>query len=192
MLTDGSQIGLNTGTALRVEGRRTELIKGEAYFQIAHDPAHPFTVIAQGHRVTDLGTKFVVRANDARLEVSLVEGRARIKSSGTSKSTSQCCSTPGRCGYRYRLRHLSNEESQHDLATDLGWRRGVLVFHQTTLKDAVAEFNRYNRKKLVIADSKASALTIGATFPTHDVEAFSHAWRRTFSVCMWMIRAARS
>ena len=74
------------------------------------------------------------------------------------------------------------KKSQRDLATDLGWRRGVLVFHQTTLKDAVAEFNRYNRKKLVIADSKAAALTIGATFPIHDVEAFARVAKNVFGL----------
>ena len=52
---------------------------------------------------------------------------------------------------------------------ELGWRRGVLVFDNTTLADAAIEFNRYNRQKLVIADPAAARLTIDGTFQTTDV-----------------------
>ena len=62
--SDGTRIELNTNTVLRARmttaQRTVWLDKGEAYFQVKHDPAHPLTVIA-GHRVTDLGTEFLVR-----------------------------------------------------------------------------------------------------------------------------------
>ena len=56
---DGSQIELNTDTVLRTrmttDQRIVWLDKGEAYFQVKHDRAHPFIVMAGDHRVTDLG-----------------------------------------------------------------------------------------------------------------------------------------
>ncbi|HSZ11530.1 MAG TPA: FecR domain-containing protein, partial [Rhizomicrobium sp.] len=58
-LADGSQIELNTNTALRVldgaPARTVWLDKGEAFFEVRHDIARPFTVIVGEHRVTDLG-----------------------------------------------------------------------------------------------------------------------------------------
>ena len=53
--------------------RLVTLERGEAYFQIAHDPKHPFVVMAGDHRVTDLGTKFLVRRDNKTLEVAVTE-----------------------------------------------------------------------------------------------------------------------
>ncbi len=52
-LKDGSQIELNTSTIVRVSqdktARKVWLEKGEAYFRIKHDAAHPFVVMVAGH-----------------------------------------------------------------------------------------------------------------------------------------------
>ena len=58
----------------------------------------------------------------------------------------------------------------------------MLVFKHTTLADAAAEFNRYNREKLVIADPAAAKLTIDGTFPTNDVGAFTDAAQTIFGL----------
>ena len=63
-------------------------------------------------------------------------------------------------------------QSDKALSSDLAWRSGILVFNRTTLAAAVAEFNRYNREKLVIADPRASSLLIGGTFRTNDIKLF--------------------
>src|SRR6185312_12527900 len=64
-LPDGTVIELNTDTVVSITNdlaqRRVWLTKGEALFEVKHDARHPFTVIASDHKVTDLGTKFVVR-----------------------------------------------------------------------------------------------------------------------------------
>ena len=43
-----------------------------------HDAEHPFVVKVAGHKITDLGTKFLVRAGAGQLEIALMEGRARL------------------------------------------------------------------------------------------------------------------
>ena len=60
-----------------------------------------------------------------------------------------------------------------DLTDELGWRHGVLVFNHTKLADAAAEFNRYNREKLVIRDPAIASLEIGGTFQANNIEAFT-------------------
>src|ERR1700724_1682824 len=63
-LDDGTRLSLNSGTRVRIayddSERRVELESGEAYFEVAHNPARPFIVTAANHRVTALGTVFVV------------------------------------------------------------------------------------------------------------------------------------
>jgi transmembrane sensor len=176
-LADGSQIELNTDTVLRAslnENRRTVwLDKGEAYFQIRHDAARPFVVIAQGHRVLDIGTKFLVRRNTDRLEVAVVEGRVQFD---TASDTPQARSTilgQGDVIVAAGNTTAMTREKPQRLANELSWRRGLLAFDNARLADVVAEFNRYNDQKIVIADPAVNRLVIGGTFPTTDINAFT-------------------
>ncbi len=180
VLTDGSKIDLNTGTAVRVKGRSAQVLRGEAFFQITHDEARPFVVTADNHRIIDLGTKFSVRTGKAGLEVALIEGRARIEAPHTSARSAVL--NPGDVALATATKISVSRKSQQDLSGELGWRRGVLVFHNTRLEAAAAEFNRYNRRKLIIADSAAARLTIGATFPTDDIEAFARTAKNVFGL----------
>jgi transmembrane sensor len=172
-LFDGSQIELNTDTTLRVRKSATErsvyLEKGEAFFNIKHDAARPFSVTAAGHRVIDLGTKFVVRNMSGKLEVSLLEGRASFEAITGAKPT---VLSPGdvvvATAQSMRLTHKTGGE----LGTELGWRRGLLTFYRATLADAAEEMNRYNERKIVIADSAAAKELIDGTFPANDVDLF--------------------
>lgn len=171
-LFDGSQIELNTDTSLRIApARRMAWVeKGEAYFYIKHDEAHPFTVEVAGHRIVDLGTKFVVRDEPGRLEVSLVEGKARVEPLNTAASPAVL--TPGDVAVATADKISVTKKTEKHLASELGWRRGVLIFDYTTLADAVTEFNRYNRKKIVLAPDAPAHLTMVGTFPINDVELF--------------------
>ncbi|HEY4125978.1 MAG TPA: FecR domain-containing protein [Rhizomicrobium sp.] len=175
-LADGTLIQLNTDTALRTRfdehHREVVLDRGEAFFQVTHDAKRPFVVMAAGHRVTDLGTKFSVRNGDNRVEVSLIEGRAQFESTTSNKAQSAVLKPGDVVVATEHSMHLTRA-SQENLSKQLGWRRGVLIFDNTTLATAAKEFNRYNRRKLVIGDNAAANLTIVGTFQANDVEAFA-------------------
>jgi len=183
-LADGSQIELNTDTALRLsmeDGRRiARLERGEAYFQITHDEAHPFVVETAGHRVTDLGTQFSVRDEPGRMEVILVEGRARIDSASAQDQKESAVLVPGDLAVATIDSMAIRKETARDIANALGWRHDLLIFHDTTLADAAASLNRYNRNKLVIEGPAAARLTINGTFGTHDVEFFARMAQSLF------------
>jgi transmembrane sensor len=183
-LADGSHVELNTNTVLRIGGRdnRTiSLVSGEAYFEVKHDPAHPFVVTASAHRVTDLGTKFLVRSDADRLTVLLMEGRASIQSDGANQ-TQPTMLTPGDIAVAVGDKMSVTRKPALELAREIGWRHGVLVFDNTTLAEAAAELNRYNRQKIVIADASVAKLTIVGTFPENDVEAVADAAKEVFGL----------
>lgn len=183
-LSDGSLVELNTNTALRIRAsadkRLIMLDKGEAYFQVKHDARHPFVVEAKDGRVVDLGTRFTVRDGSDHLEVALVEGRARFVSAA-SKSKAAVL-TPGDVVVATADSMSVTRRSAQELADALGWRHGVLVFDHTTLADAAAELNRYNREKIVIADPDVRRRIIGATIPVNGVEAFTRVAEKIFGV----------
>ncbi len=173
---DGTRVELNTDTVLRArmttQDRTIWLDKGEAYFQVKHDPAHPFVVFAGDHRITDLGTKFLVRRDPGRLEVALMEGRVRFGAIDALPKSKSALLVPGDVVTATASTIFVTHKSQPALVSQLGWQHGVLVFDNMTLADAASEFNRYNRQKLVIADPSAARLTIVGTFHTTDVKAF--------------------
>jgi len=183
-LTDGSEIELNTDTAIRFASTPTlktvTLLKGEAYFQIRHDPKRLFVIEAAGHRITDIGTKFRVRKDDARLEVALLEGEVRFDSAdGRVKPLSM---KPGDVVIATAHSAAVMQQPKREIADSLGWRSGMIVFRHTTLAEAASEFNRYNAKKVVIDDASSAKLTINGTFQTGDIAAFADAAHAVFGL----------
>jgi transmembrane sensor len=174
-LSDGSRIELNTNTELSVGAdsnrRVATLIRGEAYFQIRHDARHTFEVIAGDHRVTDIGTKFLVRSDRGTLEVALFEGRAQFDAPD-GRVQSPILLMPGD-----RLVVADNlirttAATPEILANELGWRRGMLIFENAPLSAVAEEFNRYNRHKVVVADDDVANVRITASFRTSGTEDF--------------------
>src|SRR6185312_1615567 len=183
-LSDGSEIDLNTKSALRIASSQREawLDEGEAYFQIVHDASRPFVVHAAGHRVLDLGTKFLVRESAKKLEVSLVEGRAQIDAADPSGHQRPAILTPGDVAVATADSLSVTRKPAPVLADALGWRRGVLIFHYVTLAEAVATFNRYNHEQLVITDPSIGRMTVLGTFPVNDVAAFARVAKNVFGL----------
>ena len=183
-LSDGSRIELNTNTVLRtrMDGnqRTITLDKGEAFFEVKHDAAHPFVVMVGDHRVTDLGTKFVVRRESGGMEVTLLEGRVRL---GKADGKSQLALLqPGDKAVATAESLSVTRRPARELETDLTWRRGVLVFRHTALAEAAAELNRYNHTKIVIGDPEAARLTMTGAFPANDIAAFAVTAREVFGL----------
>jgi len=82
-LPDGSTARLGPQSALRLSfsawGRRVELLSGEAQFDVIHDAARPFQVIARDATITDIGTRFDVAALDGFTSVAVSLGRVQVE-----------------------------------------------------------------------------------------------------------------
>ena len=85
-LSDGTQVWLNSESSLVFPVRfgdepREVTVTGEAYFDVAHDEAHPFVVKTENLSVRVLGTAFNVRAHaaDPLTEVVLERGSVRLQ-----------------------------------------------------------------------------------------------------------------
>lgn len=183
---DGSKIELNTDTVLRADmttdQRTVWLDKGEAFFQVKHDAAHPFVVMVGDHRVTDLGTKFLIRRDPGRLEVALLEGSIRFGAADARKKSPSALLAPNDTVTSTGSTMFVTKETPADIAKELSWRHGLLVFKHTTLADAANEFNRYNRQKLLIADPAVAQLRIYGTFQTNNVRVFTDVAREIFGL----------
>ena len=132
---DGTQIELNTDTVLRArmttDQRTVWLDRGEAYFRVKHDAAHPFVVFAGAHRVTDVGTEFLMRRDPGRLEVTLVEGSAQFGAGDGQRQSVPLLLAPGDDVVATAQSMSVTKKPSRDVANALGWRQGVLVFKHT-------------------------------------------------------------
>ncbi|WP_236692830.1 FecR family protein [Pseudomonas sp. 10-1B] len=140
-LDDGSQLQLNTDTAIQVvlaQGeRRVRLLRGEAWFDVARDPARPFVVNAGDGWVRVVGTRFSVASDAGQTRVKVAQGKVEVNAgSGLGVFLE-----PGQA-VEYAAGSL---DALHpfDPAGAFAWRQRQLVFSQQPLAEVVAELNRY-------------------------------------------------
>lgn len=173
-LADGTKVELNTDSELRADVTPTKrtvwLDRGEAYFEVAHDKRHPFTVLVGDRRITVLGTKFSVRRDGDGVEVVVAEGRVRVET--LDHPAPPTIVTRDDIAIAKSGETLVAMKSPQDVSAALGWRHGLLIFGQATLSDVAEEFNRYNEKKIVVTDATAAHLRLGGTFEATNLDAF--------------------
>jgi transmembrane sensor len=176
-LKDGSRITLNTNTGLSTDlgetSRRISLDRGEALFEVAHDPSRPFIVETRFGSVRAVGTKFVVRIDDAQgLSVVVTEGRVVVTRSKSRPAVRENLQTPVKAGQELetangRIETLPSQE----LSRELAWRQGDVVFEGETLAQAAAEMQRYTTTRIIV-DPSVAKYSVGGYFRTNDVDGF--------------------
>lgn len=183
---DGTRIELNTDTLIRARMTTKErtiwLDHGEAYFSVKHNAARPFMVMVAGHRITDLGTKFLVTADAGKLQVALVQGRARIDTADKWMQQHSALMSPGDVVLATTDSMSRTRESTRALSNALSWRNGLLVFRRTPLAEAAYQINRYNREKLVIADASLNDMPISGTLSATDPDQFARVLENIFGL----------
>jgi transmembrane sensor len=189
-LPDGSTAVLNTNSEIRLrfthERRDILLTRGEALFTVAHE-SRPFEVEAAGNTVRAVGTSFAVRirtgaeVGHGRVEIVVTRGQVAVDDESANAERSMLSSgedalvdTDGRL-YIQRM-------NATDLVHKLAWTRGEIWLKENTVAEAVAEFNRYNNRQLVVADPALGTLHVGGSFAANDPSAFIAALARVAEV----------
>jgi transmembrane sensor len=183
-LADGTQVELDTNTRLHADltgkSRTVTLDSGEAYFDVVHDASRPFTVYAGNRRITDIGTKFSVFRNGDDVRVVVTEGRVKIE----QIDQPQAAPLLAQAGHEIIAKGsetLLATKPDEEISNDLSWRRGVLVFNQQTLADAVEQFNRYNNRHIQVEGS-ARKIRIGGSFKADNVDIFVQLLHRGYGL----------
>ena len=187
-LADGSQAVLSSDSRIDVrlsrDRRLVELRRGEAIFDVAKDADRPFVVETGDRQVIAVGTRFSVRRDGADLRVVVTEGTVRLEQRGLAGQGPQpaallpagSVALARHDGVLVRSLPIAEAEGMLD------WRDGTLAFRDTTLAEAAAEFNRYNARKMVVADAAAGALRVGGSFRWDNAEGFARLLERGFPV----------
>lgn len=172
-LADGTRVQLNTDTALKVrfggDVRRIDLIRGQAFFDVAQNAALPFIVTAGSTEVRAIGTRFDVRREPDGVKVVLAQGKVSVSERGAlsapwTLSAGQAVTTGDKT-------HGARPVTA-DLAIETAWRTGRVTFRDTPLTEAVREINRYSREKIVLGPGVPPDGRVNGTFPVGQPDDF--------------------
>ncbi|GAB4520850.1 MAG: hypothetical protein Kow00133_07550 [Amphiplicatus sp.] len=176
-LPDGSQVVLNTETRLRwasaANERRIFLEAGQAVFDVTADPDRPFVVFVNDRIITVIGTQFDVRADGEGTRVTLLEGRLSVKSAAAPDDAGRVYLQPG----EQFVSRPDDEPIIRQVNVNIvtAWRHGRLIFDEEPLEAAIAEVNRYSRKKLVLQGEGFDSFRISGVFRLGEPDAFAAA-----------------
>lgn len=186
MLEDGSVLQLNAHSQARTRltdaVREVALDTGEAYFDVSPEHARHFNVWAGSVLVEATGTAFSVKKEDnGRVETTVRRGSVEVKSASSlhpfpgeagrqaQKLGPGDAATIGPSGEMTVVR-VDPEEMAHRLA----WANRVIDLHGT-LGEAVAQFNHYNVRKLVILEADLAKTRIRGRFRITEPDAFAES-----------------
>lgn len=169
-LPDGSRVWLNVDTRLSyrfdAHERRLQLLRGEASFEVAHDAARPFRVLAGSGETVALGTRFQVRRREDQVEVTLLEGSVQVR---REYDPAPVRIRPGmQASYRLAADGSGIRVHPVDVEVASAWTRGRLLFRATPLAELLAEVNRYSTRPILLEDASLAAFPISGTFPIGD------------------------
>lgn len=179
VLADGSVLHLNTDSVVYVRYeqslRRVMIERGQVMFNVAHDPARPFRVIAGSAQVVAVGTEFDVYLKDRVTLVTVVEGRvavAPVASEGSTATLREPIQVAAGEQVRVVRGELPTQPSAVDTRNVTAWLNRKIAFEHETLSVVAAEFNRYSATPIVIESPELRTLAVSGVFNVDDTESF--------------------
>lgn len=143
-LDDGSLLTLNTDSAVNLHfdtrQRTVELVQGEAYAQVAKDPAgRPFVIRSLQASALALGTRYSVRELGEETRVHVEESRVRVTAQGDPT-----VSVDLNAGQQVSLTQYALLDDVQDGVAEVGWLHNQLVFENAPLSEVLDELRRYH------------------------------------------------
>ncbi|TWV92731.1 FecR family protein [Chitinophaga pinensis] len=143
VLGDGTRVWLNAASSIRYPttfngDTREVTINGEAYFQVATDPGHPFTVHTEGQSITVLGTQFNINnyGDNGHTITTLLEGKIRIDNGRQKVELA-----PGEQSIANAADISVNRNTDTDMV--IAWKNGLFKFNGTRLEDVMKQLRRW-------------------------------------------------
>jgi transmembrane sensor len=199
-----STMRLSAGSSARVspfqdgKGQQVALLAGTADFSGTHDPSRPLRVVAGGTIIDVLGTEFEVQQESEVTTVAVRRGRVQLSSACEASSGATEEETKGRGGDSTgfpavlvggEIGVVSGTECSKSLfvgnSSEKTNTQGApsapefVFFPDTTVREAVAMFNRYTSHHIVVSDPELANRRIGGAFRPADFRAFLEFLKKT-------------
>ena len=162
-LADGSRVELDGATSLDVrigrDGRSVTLRRGEAYFDIAHEPARPFIVVAGSARTRVLGTAFSIDLSQRSVKLAVYRGKVRF---ARMRDEKRAIVVPA--GWRSSLSGGSVQAPRRFDAAQQDWRQAWVDTDDMVLGELVEALNRRDGPTIAKPPARLAQLPLSGRF----------------------------
>ena len=175
VLADGSKVWLNAASEIRYpvsfdDTIRKIYLKGEAYFEVAHNKNKPFILVTNNVEITVLGTSFDVMAyhNEGNIKTTLVNGSVKIGTvDGGKDKHKEVHLQPGQQAI---LDKTSNNLEVKNVDTEIytAWKQGKLVFNNETLDEIMRKLQRWYAFEMQYDDDDLKHYHFSGTLNRYD------------------------
>lgn len=176
MLPDSTIVWLNAGSRIRyaedfIQEKREVYLEGEGFFDVKHDPEHPFIVHAGNIAVRALGTQFNVHAylDDNTIEATLISGKVQITMSDKPDQriildpnekltvTKAMVPLPGKRGQlkqevSYQVQSIAPQPVVSAIP-EVAWMQDKLAFQHEPFRELSKKMERRYNKQIHFVDS---------------------------------------
>lgn len=142
ILADGTKVWLNAASSIRFPvaftgNERKVMLKGEAYFEVAHDKAKPFKVVTNGQEVEVVGTHFNINAYDDEnaVKTTLIEGSVKVLVAGKNSMLKP--------GEQSQTKNSEIFISPVDVNEVIAWKNGFFQFKDDHIRDVMRQLSRW-------------------------------------------------
>lgn len=149
-LADGTRVWLNADSELRYPVQftgniRKVYLKGEAYFDVAHDEKKAFIVNSYNQEVKVYGTEFCINAYKQReIKTVLVTGSVGLRANPTSEESKL---KPGELGLA-DVKAGTIEIKKVNIRPYIAWKDGDFVFENESLENIMLRLERWYNVKV--------------------------------------------
>nr|WP_164082761.1 FecR domain-containing protein [Stenotrophomonas pavanii] len=161
-LDDGSTAVLDAGTALALafDGpqRRVRLLRGQAWFQVAHEQ-RPFQVEAGGGLICDIGTAFSVSMQGAIITTEVSEGVVDVHPGDGNVQRLRAGQVRA-----FRDGHWLQPLQQAAPEAMAPWRRGEVAIDGLPAAQAIADLGRYRRAPVWVLGGQGARVRVSGLF----------------------------
>ncbi|CAN5164756.1 FecR family protein [soil metagenome] len=149
-LANGISVTLSPSSRIVVHGKdasRIELAKGEAYFDVRHDPARVLKVSAGDYSISDIGTRFTVNIAQRAFRVGVAEGTITVAAAGADRPVTV------KTGHELTADATNMTLSPVPVSNVGSWRSGRLSYIDAPLALVAGDIARYMGKPVAIDPS---------------------------------------
>ena len=192
LLPDGSKVWLNAESSVRFPvafhgaARRVE-ITGEVFFDVVHNAEMPFSVLANGVEVQDLGTQFNVNAygNEEGVKTTVVEGKVKVQApSSKPQAPSQNTSAIVTPGQQAQVSDNGTMKLVKDADVDaaVAWKNGQFMFAGNSIQSVMRQLERWYDVEVSYAPNVSKEEYIGTITRFSNISAVLNMLERTGTV----------
>jgi transmembrane sensor len=154
-------VEMNACTALSLAQFGARLITGEAFVAVRGSPS-PFSIVMGGETWSTRNAELNIRFSDRDTCITCLRGSVRqtgdqVRTLGANE---QYVSKAGEAG----------QISPIDAQISAAWRRGVLIFRDTPLAEAIEAINRYRPGRIILANEQVGTRLVSGMFHTNQIE----------------------